>query len=259
MFFSLKNFLNKFILITLAIIFLFQLTGCGYSLEEVINMQNYENQGRKNAIAHIKAKYGFDPTITEVSCSYSNPVQGNLFYSYDLSPAPTGNVFVTYEDTEGNILLEDEITGKVDEPFNIEEKEIPFYRVIERPESTEGILIDDTIELKYILEKIKGIINVNFIDRQGNTIYESISTEGYLNEEFYLKANNKDGYQIVENEEIRVNFVEGETTIDVIYEKMQEPPRTGDIDVILLTLILTISIVGVIYIVSKKIIKKQYR
>lgn len=169
-----------------------------------------------------------------------------------------GNVIIIYEDTEKNILLEDELNGKVDEVFKVEEKEIPYYRIVERPENTEGTFIDGTIELKYILEKIKGKVIVNFIDRQGNVIYDSISQEGYLDEEFYLKAQQKDGYRIVENEEIKVNFIEGEIIIDVIYDKMQEPPQTGDVDVILLTLVLTISISGIIYIISKKIIKRNY-
>ncbi|MBO5476427.1 MAG: MucBP domain-containing protein [Clostridia bacterium] len=193
-------------------------------------------------------KYNFIEIVGNPNGSLEES-EKEIIYYYEKK---RGNVIVIYEDTEGNVLFEDKLNGKVDEPFKIEEREIPLYRIIKRPESTEGIFIEGTIELKYILEKIKGKITVNFIDRQGNIIYESVTKDGYLDEQFYLKANEKEGYQIIENQEISIYFVEGETVIDVVYEKMQEPPATGDINVILLTIIMIISILGITYAIIRK-------
>lgn len=162
-----------------------------------------------------------------------------------------GKVIVTYKDIDGNILLTEEHTGKVKEEFSIEEVEFENYNFVEKPESTTGKYIDGTIELTYVLEKIRGKIKVNFIDRDGNVLFDSVFAEGDLNEEFYLEALEKEGYIIAENAKIQINYIDGEIVIDVIYEKIPEPPATGDIDLAMYVAIMLFSLV----VFSKKIKK----
>lgn len=69
---------------------LFCLTGCGYTEAEKAELQQYEKQGRQNALEYIEEKYGFQPKILDVTCEKvnSSPIP-------DFWPAPTGNVRVS--------------------------------------------------------------------------------------------------------------------------------------------------------------------
>ena len=159
----------------------------------------------------------------------------------------TGKVEVIYEDREGNVLLKEEMTGKVKEKYKVEEKEIKNYKIVERPEQTEGEYKEGTIILKYILEKKQGRITVNFVDKEGNKLAESITTEGYVEESYELEAPEIEGYKVIKNGQIKTEYTEEEQIIDVVYEKV-EIPETGDEQVYVLlsmVVIFTLGIIGV--------------
>jgi len=65
------------------------ITGCRYSKEEKKYIKQLEKQASENAINYIQNKYGFSANIvsTEVEKANSDPIP-------DLTPSPTGNVFV---------------------------------------------------------------------------------------------------------------------------------------------------------------------
>ena len=142
----------------------------------------------------------------------------------------TGKVEVIYEDREGNVLLKEEMTGKVREKYKVEEKEIKNYEVIERPEKTEGEYEEGTIILKYILDKKQGRITVNFVDKEGNKLAESITTEGYIEEKYELEVPEIEGYKVIKNGQIKTEYTEDEQIIDVVYDK-EDVPQTGDVDI----------------------------
>ena len=168
------------------------------------------------------------------------PQEVNYYYE-----KKEGKVVVIYEDINGDILLTEEHTGKVKDEYSIEEKTFDNYRVVERPENTTGKYIDGTIELKYVLEKVRGKIKVNFVDREGNILFESVLAEGDIDEEFYLEALEKEGYIIAENAKIQINYIDGEIVIDVVYEKIEEPPVTSDMPIAIYITIVMISILSI--------------
>ena len=158
-----------------------------------------------------------------------------------------GIVEVIYVDEEGKELYKEEMEGKVDEEYKVEEKEIENYRIKERPENAQGVYEEGRIVVKYVMERIRGTVIVNFVDKEGNKLKDQERVEGYVGEEYDLKAPEIEGYRVVENEEIKVKYIEGEQVINVVYEKIEEAPQTGDINVYMY--IVTLGVCG--YVISK--------
>ena len=163
-----------------------------------------------------------------------------------------GIVEVIYVDEEGNELYKEEMEGKVDEKYKVEEKEIENYRIKERPNNAEGVYEEGRIIVKYVMEKVRGTVVVNFVDREGNKLKEEERSEGYVGEEYNLKAPEIEGYRVVENEEIKVTYIEGEQVIEVIYEKIEEAPQTGDINIY----IYMVGIIVGVYVINKILRRK---
>ncbi len=161
-----------------------------------------------------------------------------------------GKVIVTYEDRDGNILQEEELEGRVEDKFTIVEEKIEDYDIVERPDSLEGEFEDGTIYKKFVVEKRRGKITVNFKDTEGEEMYPSITDEGYVKDPYDYEAPDKSGYRIVENEEIHVHYEDGEIVIDVIYEKL---PDTSDINVYMLFEVLVVSLLAISRIVKNLI------
>ncbi len=67
------------------------LTACGYSAEERRAMEQYEEQGKINALQYIREKYGFEADVVDVTCEKGG---GSAM---DFTPPPTGDVLVTLE------------------------------------------------------------------------------------------------------------------------------------------------------------------
>lgn len=73
----------------LLFLFALMLSACGYTLGERLEMAELERTAEKNAVAYIKEKYGFTPSVVSAACATydSSPVP-------NLSPSPTGYVYV---------------------------------------------------------------------------------------------------------------------------------------------------------------------
>ena len=214
------------------------------------NLDGFEIKGHVGDDYSTDKKDFEDYNFVEVIGNPKGKLEENskeIIYYYEKK---NGKVVVTYVDTLGNVLLSEEHVGKVKDEYEIIEKGFKNYIVIERPDETSGKFIDGTIELKFVLEKVKGKIKVNFIDREGNTLFESIITEGEVDEEYYYEALEKEGYTIAENAKIEVKYIDGEIVIDVVYEKIEEPPATGDINVVMYVMIALVSML----VISKKVL-----
>ena len=85
------------------ILFLF-FTSCGFTLGERFDMQKYKRIGRSNAINYIEEKYGFTPTVKDVSNTFPE------LSVPDFWPTPEEDVIVSmeYEGKEFTV----EITGE---------------------------------------------------------------------------------------------------------------------------------------------------
>jgi len=84
--------LRKGIAVVLILCNILALSACGYTAEEKALMAAYEKQGKENALGYIENKYGITAKVTKVTCQKgdSSPIP-------DLSPTPTGGVFVDME------------------------------------------------------------------------------------------------------------------------------------------------------------------
>ena len=101
----------------------------------------------------------------------TNNTSGNItedtievIYYYERTNA--GGVIVHYVDEEGNKLVEDEqITGKVDDPYKTEQKEIPNYDFDRVEGQTEGTLTQGVIEVTYIYKKTPAKVIVQYLEK----------------------------------------------------------------------------------------------
>lgn len=83
------------------------LTGCGYTFEEMQDMEQYKKQGEINALNYIKEKYGFDAKVVKVVCEKTDG-------GGDFSPPLSGSVFVTFRKDDKEFLVYiagDEVTN----------------------------------------------------------------------------------------------------------------------------------------------------
>ena len=173
-----------------------------------------------------------------------------VIYHYEKK---TGKIIVRYVDEEGNNIVDPEImTGKVGEEYKVEEKEIKNYKIKEYPKNTEGVYTEETIEVRYVMEKLEGKVIVNLIDEKGN-VMDKIEKEGYVGEIYELQLPEKEGYELTGDKYIKVEIVEGEQVINVYYTKIEEAPQTGDINIYLYVVAIVVSA----YII-RKILKKRF-
>ncbi|MBQ8379267.1 MAG: MucBP domain-containing protein [Clostridia bacterium] len=142
----------------------------------------------------------------------------------------TGIVEIVYADEEGNELLKEELTGRVDEDYVIEIKDINNYRIKEVVGETEGQYTVEKQIVKFVMEKLRGKVIVNLLDQNGNLIGQ-IEEEDFVGEIFNVELPEKEGYYIDGENKVTVEYIDGEIIVNVNYIKIEEPPATGDINV----------------------------
>ena len=161
----------------------------------------------------------------------------------------TGEVEVVYVDENGEELLKESLTGKVDEEYKVVAKTIKNYRIKEVVGEEEGIYELDKIIVKYVMEKIPGRVIVNLLDGDGNVL-DRIKKDGFVGEKLKIDLTEKEGYYIKGDKTIEVDYKEGEVVINVEYIKIEPAPETGDINVLVYALIFIVS--GTAIAVTKK-------
>ena len=167
----------------------------------------------------------------------------------------TGEVEVVYVDENGEELLKESLTGKVDEEYKVVAKTIKNYRIKEVVGEEEGVYELDKIIVKYVMEKIPGRVIVNLLDGDGNVL-DIIKKDGFVGEKLKIDLPEKEGYYIKGDKTIEVDYKEGEVVINVEYIKIEPAPETGDINVLVYALIFIVS--GTAIAVTKKyFIKNQ--
>ena len=161
----------------------------------------------------------------------------------------TGEVEVVYVDENGEELLKESLTGKVDEEYKVVAKTIKNYRIKEVVGEEEGVYELDKIIVKYVMEKIPGRVIVNLLDGDGNVL-DRIEKDGFVGEKLKIDLPEKEGYYIKGDKTIEVDYEEGEIVINVEYIKIEPAPETGDINVLVYALIFIVS--GTAIVVAKK-------
>lgn len=202
----------------------------------IINRKEFEN-------------YNFVEIIgEEIGKLSENKKEVILYYT-----RKTGKVVIKYVDVVGNVLLKDQITGKVEEQYKVDQKEIEGYNIITIPEKTEGTFIDGIIELIFILDKKEsGVIIIKYLDENGNIIKEQYYEEGEVGKEFLNELPQIPGYELISENKIKTEFVSGETVFVAKYRKVDNYiPDTSDVlkPTILITIITCIF--GILYVILK--------
>ena len=155
-----------------------------------------------------------------------------------------GKVKVVYVDEEGKELYREIITGKVDEEYEVKEKEIKNYRIKEYASNRRGKIEVEEKEVRYIMEKIPGKVIINIVDEEGK-IVEVIEKEGYVGEVCKIKLPEINGYRNENEKEIEIEYEE-EIQIEIMYKKIVIAPDTSDINLYLHMIVLMTSLVAVV-------------
>ncbi|PQQ51520.1 MucBP domain-containing protein, partial [Bacillus thuringiensis] len=88
------------------------------------------------------------------------------------------NVVTKYVDKEGNELVPGtSTTDQVGKDYTTENKEIPGYKLVEKPKNAEGKYVEGTQEVIYVYEKIEepkpeveGSVVTKYVDKEGKEI-----------------------------------------------------------------------------------------
>ncbi|MCU5440057.1 MucBP domain-containing protein, partial [Bacillus cereus] len=100
-------------------------------------------------------------------------------------PEVEGNVVTKYVDQDGNeIAQRNKTTDKVGNEYTTEAKEIPGYKLVEKPKNAEGKYAEGTKEVTYVYEKV-GELNSSkepkgSIDPKGPMKDESLNKEKHM-------------------------------------------------------------------------------
>ncbi len=179
--------LKRNILLIIISIFLFSLTGCTYSYDELREMKIHEKQGKANALNYIKEKYGFDAKVVEVDCDKV------ASFVFDFTPISTGEVFVTMEHEGKNFYVfisgEEETTDGTD---NYQYEEISAALQQKLYDIT-GLQIEE-LRLRYgKLHSMKnnrnGLINTYFNGENLSEVMEESYTDvvvSYINQDIAM-------------------------------------------------------------------------
>ncbi|MBO5477202.1 MAG: MucBP domain-containing protein, partial [Clostridia bacterium] len=168
----------------------------------------------------------------------------------------TGIVEVVYVDEEGNELLKEEMSGKVDEEYKVVEKTIEKYKVKSIEGDKEGTYKIEKQIVKITMEKIRGTVKVFLFDQDGNLL-GTLEGDGVVGETYEIELPEKEGYYIDGEKEISVEYVDGEIVINVNYvkiveeEELIEPPATGDINVVFYIVTAFASIIAMLKVILK--------
>ncbi len=164
-------------------------------------------------------------------------------------------VEVIYEDKNGKEIYKEILEGKVGEEYKVEIKDIENYKVIEIPESIEGIYGVDEIVVKVKVERERSKVIINIVDENGNII-ETIEKEGYVGESEEINLPEIDGYY-TDEKSIVIEYGK-ENNISITYKKMLfNIPNTSDIDIYMYIFIIVISAITSFVMYSKILAKNK--
>jgi len=175
-----------------------------------------------------------------------------IIYYYEKKQAI---VEVVYEDENGKEIYKEILEGRVGEKYKVEIKDIENYRVIEIPESIEGIYGVEEIVVKVKVERERSKVIINIVDEKGNII-SIIEKEGYVGESEEINLPEIDGYY-TDEKSIVIEYGK-ENNISITYKKMLfNIPNTSDIDIYMYIFIIVISVITSFAMYSKILAKNK--
>ena len=111
-----------------------------------------------------------------------------------------GTVVVKYVEKESGKELEtaEEMKGRVGEEYVTLAKDIENYTLVGDTENTKGKYKEGIIEVIYYYEKTPAKVIIKYEDEKGKDILEEKVVEGYVSEEYETKAEEIEGYELVD-------------------------------------------------------------
>ena len=154
--------------------------------------------------------YGYT-FIESTNNTSGNMIEGTIEVTYYYTRTNAGGVIVHYIDEDGNKLVKDElITGKVADPYETEQKDIPNYDFVRVEGQTQGELVEGTIEVTYVYKKIPARVIVQYLEKDDtlddNTdnvvLAEQEIIEGYSGDPYMATRKEIENFQVTipENE-----------------------------------------------------------
>ena len=227
--------------------------------EDIINGKIDDDYTTKNKLDEINNlnddKYEF---VKSTDNTEGKMIENQIEVVYYYQKKET-SVIVKYIDIDTNEELAEEeiIEGRIDDEYKSEDKAEEInetsenkYILVKTTENIEGKMTIDTIEVIYYYKKVESQVVVKFVDKDtGEEIEVRDYIGGYVGDEYTTKPKDIDGYELIE-ERIPINKdgILTEDTIEIIYyyNKIVNDTTTSDINIILLSSIMILSIIGII-------------
>ncbi|MBC1458120.1 MucBP domain-containing protein [Listeria newyorkensis] len=141
-----------------------------------------------------------------------------------------GHVEVHYVDTEGQTLrTSDAYSGRVGDTYELRWLAIAGYQIKEAPSPTGTYTMEpQTITVVYSQKPAEtGVVEVQYIDKQGNILRASDRYEGKIGEAYTLTWPAIPGYDVTKVPATKGSYQAGVTTFQVIYSSQEQvvPPK----------------------------------
>ncbi|PFE50949.1 cell wall anchor protein, partial [Bacillus cereus] len=152
--------------------------------------------------------------------------------SVEVEPKKEGNVVTKYVDKDGNELVPGtSTTDQVGKEYKTEPKEIPGYKLVEKPKNAEGKYEEGTTEVIYVYEKVEGNVVTKYVDKEGNELVPGTSTTDQVGKEYKTENKEIPGYKLVEKpKNAEGKYEEGTTEVIYVYEKVEGNVVTRYVD-----------------------------
>ncbi|MBR9658874.1 MucBP domain-containing protein, partial [Bacillus cereus] len=113
-------------------------------------------------------------------------------------------------------------TDQVGKDYKTEAKEIPGYKLVEKPKNAEGKYEEGTKEVIYVYEKVEGNVVTKYVDKDGNELVPGTSTTDQVGKDYKTEAKEIPGYKLVEKpKNAEGKYEEGTQEVIYVYEKVE--------------------------------------
>ncbi len=125
-----------------------------------------------DVVANEIANNGYKATIKNVANVNDQPTN-----SVD-TVVTAGTVTIVHIDEDGNVLIPKKTeVGNVGDSYSFKQEEIPGYKYVKTEGEPEGTFIEGNQDVVMIYRKGKGVLTVNYLDKDTNEVISSSYTE----------------------------------------------------------------------------------
>ncbi|MBY7141562.1 MucBP domain-containing protein [Virgibacillus sp. NKC19-3] len=138
-------------------------------------------------------------------------------------------VNVEHVDEEGNeLILPEEVTGNVGDPYETQPANIGGYELVETPENATGEFGEDPQTVTYVYTPVEGepqgTVVTEYVDEDGNPLVSRDTVSGLVEDPYETQPEYIDGYELVETPENATgDFTEELQTVTYIYAPVEQP------------------------------------